>query len=613
MKYLKALLILTLPFLSHAQDRWQQRVEYYMEIDMDVEANQFAGDQTLKYFNNSPDTLDRVFFHLYYNAFQPGSMMDVRSRTLPDPDSRVKDRIYHLGEDEIGYHKIQSLKQDGKKLSYSIDGTVMIVDLKKPILPGQSTTFSMQFESQVPAQIRRTGRDNKEGVRFSMAQWFPKIAEYDRSGWHTHPYIAREFFSPWGDYEVKITIDSAYVVAATGVLQNPQEIGKGYSEATPSGEKLTYHYLAENVHDFVWAADEDYAHDVVQMREGLEFHYFYQKDTLVENWKDLQTYMKKALPFIEENFGEYAYPVYSVIQGGDGGMEYPMATLITGHRKLRSLVGVTIHEMMHSWYQMMLATNESYYAWMDEGFTTYSSNIVEDYLFNPHYPATNPHASNMRGYRKLVDSGKEEPLTTHSDMFSTNRAYLTAAYSKGAITVRQLEGIVGVENLRKGLLEYYKQWRFKHPDMIDFMRVIEKQSEIELDWYFDFWVKTTKSIDYGITQVYESKGKTNIHLQRVGEMPMPIDVKVTKKDGTETTYNIPLSLMRGAKPLAEEAERLTNWPWVYPYYTFEIEVPLDDIKTIEIDPEQYNADMDLKNNVYPFHSSSIELNGVIQE
>ncbi|SHK74575.1 Peptidase family M1 [Reichenbachiella agariperforans] len=613
MKYIKALMILLVPVMSLAQDRWQQRVEYKMEIDMDAASNRFTGDQTLKYYNNSPDTLTRVYFHLYYNAFQPGSMMDVRSRTLPDPDRRVKDRIYKLEENEIGYHKIESLKQNGKKLSYTIDGTVMIVDLKKPILPRSTAEFSMKFESQVPLQIRRTGRDNAEGVRLSMAQWFPKIAEYDRAGWHTHPYIAREFYSPWGDYDVKITIDSAYNIGATGVLQNTSEVGKGYGAGRPTAEKMTYHFKAENVHDFVWAADPDYQHDVVDMKEGLQFHYFYQGDTLVQEWKDLQVYMKKALPFIEENFGEYPYPVYSVIQGGDGGMEYPMATLITGHRSARSLVGVTVHEMMHSWYQMMLATNESYYSWMDEGFTTYASNLVMDYLFNEKYPAINPHGANMRGYRRLVEAGKEESLTTHSDFFSTNWAYGTAAYSKGAITLRQLEYVVGSENLRAGLLQYYKEWRFKHPDMLDFQKIIEKQSGIELDWYFDFWVKTTKSIDYAITQVYASAGKTNIHLQRIGEMPMPVDVKVTMLDGSEQWYHIALGLMRGAKPIAKNAEQLTNWPWVYPYYTFSIDLPLAQIKSIQIDPDEFTADMDPENNAYPFKSSTVELKGVIQE
>nr|WP_255397269.1 M1 family metallopeptidase [Reichenbachiella sp. 5M10] len=613
MRILKIWMMVFLPTLAMAQDRWQQRVEYKMEIEMDAEANRFTGVQELKYFNNSPDTLDRVYYHLYFNAFQPGSMMDVRSRTLPDPDRRVKDRIYHLDEEEIGFHHIQSLKQDGKKLDYTIDGTIMIVYLRKPILPGATTVFDMTFDSQVPLQIRRTGRDNSEGVRLSMAQWYPKMAEYDRSGWHTHPYIAREFYAPWGDFDVKISIDSAYTVAATGLLQNAGQIGKGYSDATPSSSRLTYHFKADNVHDFVWAADQDYAHDIVQMREGLVFHYFYQKDTLVDTWKGMQTYIKKAMPFIEEHFGAYGYSSYSVIQGGDGGMEYPMATLITGHRNLGSLVGVTIHEMMHSWYQMMMATNESYYAWMDEGFTTYASNLTMDYLFNPNYPKMNPHAANMRGYRRLVESGAEEPLTTHSDMFSTNAAYSTAAYSKGAITVRQLEYIVGTENLQAGLLQYYKQWRFKHPDMLDFQKVIEKQSDIELDWYFDFWVKTTKTIDYSINQVYAQDRKTHIQLERIGEMPMPVDIKVTTQSGDEKWYHISLGLMRGAKPIAKGAEQLTNWPWVYPYYSFEIDMPLSEIAKIEVDPYQYTADMNTENNVYPLKSSTVELKGVIQE
>lgn len=149
--------------------------------------------------------------------------------------------------------------------------------------------------------------------------------------------------------------------------------------------------------------------------------------------------------------------------------------------------------------------------------------------------------------------------------------------------------------------------------MLDFQKIIEKQSGIELDWYFDFWVKTTKSIDYAITQVYASAGKTNIHLQRIGEMPMPVDVKVTMLDGTEQWYHIALGLMRCAKPIAKNAEQLTNWPWVYPYYTFSIDLPLAQIKSIQIDPDEFTADMNPENNAYPFKSSTVELKGVIQE
>src|SRR5699024_8313059 len=174
-----------------------------MEVDMDVENYRYTRIQTLEYTNNSPDTLHRVFYHLYFNAFQPNSEMDIRSRSIIDPDPRVKDRISKLEPHEIGYTRPTKLSQNGKEISYSEHGTLLRVNLDEPILPGETTTFYMEWESQVPVQIRRSGRDNAEGVALSMTQWFPKIAAYDEEGWHADPYIGREFYSVWGDSDVK--------------------------------------------------------------------------------------------------------------------------------------------------------------------------------------------------------------------------------------------------------------------------------------------------------------------------------------------------------------------------------------------------------------------------
>ena len=197
-------------------DRWQQRVKYTMDIDMNVQTNQFTGKQKLEYSNNSPDTLTRVFYHLYFNAFQPNSMMDARSRILgqtffgnqQDWDPRVKDRILNLKPDEIGYHKIISLKMNGRSQQFVMQETILEVKLDKPILPKSKVVFEMEFESQVPLQVRRSGRDNPATrVRYSMSQWYPKICEYDYEGWHPTPYVAREFYGVWGDFDVTITID----------------------------------------------------------------------------------------------------------------------------------------------------------------------------------------------------------------------------------------------------------------------------------------------------------------------------------------------------------------------------------------------------------------------
>jgi hypothetical protein len=260
MKYSVLILaLLNANFIVAQSPYWQQRVEYNMKIDFDVEKHQFEGQQELTYYNNSPDTLYRAYWHLYFNAFQPGSMMDVRSRTIPDPDKRVSSRIFRLSPEEIGFHKINRLTQNGEPLNFKVQNTILEVVLDEPIPPGSSSRFEMNFESQVPVQIRRSGRNNEEGVDYSMSQWFPKLAEYDEMGWHTHPYVGREFYAPWGDYEVHITIDEDYVIGATGVLQNPNEIGKGYEEngttvAPARKGKRTWKFSAENVHDFVWGA-----------------------------------------------------------------------------------------------------------------------------------------------------------------------------------------------------------------------------------------------------------------------------------------------------------------------------------------------------------------------
>ena len=233
------LLLLSIQFIIAQPERWQQRVQYKMDIDFDVKKHQFNGNQTIKYTNNSPDTLDRIFYHLYFNAFQPGSMMDVRSRTISDPDPRVDDRIFKLTPDEIGFHKISALSQDGIPLKFEMVETILEVKLAKPILPGKTTTLDMSFSSQVPLQIRRSGRNNAEGIDYSMAQWYPKLCEYDYQGWHANPYIGREFYGVWGDFDVTLHIDANYMVGGTGYLQNPYQIGKGYTQntVTPKPDK----------------------------------------------------------------------------------------------------------------------------------------------------------------------------------------------------------------------------------------------------------------------------------------------------------------------------------------------------------------------------------------
>lgn len=588
----------TKPVKATAQNNngyWQQHVDYTMDIDMNVKTYQYKGNQKLVYTNNSPDVLDKVFYHLYFNAFQPNSQMDIRSRNIADPDGRVGDRISTLSPSEIGYIKVNSLKQNGAAVRHETVGTILEVTLNQPIQPGESVTFDMLFDAQVPKQIRRSGRDSKEGVALSMTQWYPKMAEYDFEGWHTPPYIGREFHGVWGNFEVTLHIDKNYVVGGSGYLQNPQEVGHGYEKKgeqlnLPSGNKLTWKFTAPNVHDFTWAADPEYIHDTYKMDNGIDLHFLYKKTlepVFLENWKKLQPKTAELMEYFSTNIGQYPYKQYSVIQGGDGGMEYAMCTLITGKRKWGSLFGVTAHELAHTWFQFLLATNESKHPWMDEGFTTYISNKAENEILGE--GKENPHEGSYRGYNYVVKNNIEEPLSTHADRYHTNTAYGVASYSKGNIFLSQLEYIIGAENVAKTLKKYFEDFSFKHPIPNDIKRTAEKVSGIHLDWYLNEWTQTTHTIDYGIKSV---NGK-EVALERIGKMPMPLDVEVTYTDGSKELFNIPLRMMRGEKK--SSATKLEDWTFAHPTYSFSTS---KEVKSVEIDPSKLMADVNSENNTF---------------
>ncbi len=642
MKKLFKILFISFPFFSSAQLSsvivpspyyWQQRVKYDMTIDVNAAANQFSGKQKLEYWNNSPDTLTRVFYHLYWNAFQPGSMMDMRSQRQgimqsprgADWDNRVKDRIANLQSNEIGYQKIISLKMNGITQKYKVLETILEVTLDKPIAPKTKVVFEMEFESQVPIQVRRSGRNSSEGVRFSMSQWYPKLCEYDKEGWHPTPYVGREFYGVWGDFDVKISIDKNFVIGGTGYLQNADKVGYGYEKKgtkviRPAGNKLLWHFYAPNVHDFVWAADPEFIHQTKMIRDSLVLHSFYKinADSIKKQWANLTTSLKTELgnkpdnyvefyksqwerlledaavtfPFIDSVAGKYPYKQFSFIQGGDGGMEYPMATLINGAGPDN-----WVHELLHNWYYGVLATNESLYSWMDEGFATFIENKVVNYFMQD---STSPHASTYAAYLQWVKSGKEEALTTHADHFNLNYGYLIASYIKGCVFLEQLGYITGAAVRDKILIEYFNQWKFKHPDVNDFLKIAEKQSGMKLDWYKEYWINSTRTIDYSIDSLWSENKMTKIRLKKIGLMPMPVDCQLSFKDGTREMHSIPMYLQFGAKQNewgnAISFKSYDAWKWTHDTFIIETSRKLTDIISVEIDPSQRMADVERKNN-----------------
>ena len=620
-----ALLTMLLSVQLFAQpERWQQQINYKIDASLDVQKNTVKGTEEILYTNNSTDTLRKVYFHMYWNAFQPNSNMDVRSRELgkttftnrrgdevKDWDMRVRDRIQNLKPEEYGIQKVNTITINGKSQQLIEHETILEVVLSQPVLPKSVVKMNVQFEAQVPVQVRRSGRDNKEGVRYSMSQWYPKMVEYDYQGWNTNPYIAREFYGVWGNYDVTLRMDKTYMVGGTGTLQNPT------APLDKDGNKV-WHFKGNTIHDFVWFADNNFKHLSKEVRKGLTLHVYYKaKDAKSDSaWANVLWAAEKALPYMEKKMGAYPYPQYSFIQGGDGGMEYAMATLLAGPG-----LGTVFHEWIHSWYQHILGSNESLFAWMDEGFTSYGEEMVSHY-YETNFATQSPYISeaakkqiqvnldrqskllpavqngNYSGYIALAKSGYEEPMSTHADHFNTNYAYSSAAYSKGGTFLGLLGYVMGEAKRDQLMLNYYNTWKFKHPNVNDFIRVAEKTSGLQLQWLKEYWVNSTKTIDYGLNDIQVSGNAALISIQRLGKFPMPVEVVVTYKDGTSELHYMPLDLMLGGKAQEGSMKQINHpeWKWTHPTYTFESTQPLGAIKSIEIDPSQRMPDINRSNN-----------------
>ncbi|MAV05529.1 MAG: peptidase M1, partial [Candidatus Pelagibacter sp.] len=374
-------LFLSLFFINsiQSQNYWQQEVDYKITVDINAKNNSYKGDQEIIYTNNSLDTLNKVFFHLYFNAFRKGSDMAVRLNNGDDINTRFDLDISKLKPEEEGFLGVTNLKQDNVNVETYLSDTILEVTLASPLLPGSSSVFTMDFKGQVPVTIRRAGRDSPMGVKFSMAQWYPKMSEYDYEGWNTAPYTGREFHGVWGDFDVTIKIDEEYIVASSGYLQESDP--SNFKLGIKSGKKRIWNFLAPKVHDFTWAADPDYIHDIYEGANGVQLNFYYKNDPeIIENWKALQPITAELLKFFNKNIGTYPYKQYSVVQGGDGGMEYSMLTLVNYGKDFVPLVSVTSHELAHAWFQGVLATNEMNHEWMDEGSASFFGDLAESFV-----------------------------------------------------------------------------------------------------------------------------------------------------------------------------------------------------------------------------------------
>ncbi len=593
-------------FQAQQNAYYQQAAQYKMDIDVNAEKFTYEGNQTLNYSNNSPDELNVVYFHLYWNAFKPNSMMDQRvAGQGKNGDSRLQkdgiSRLASIPKDQEGAQNIHWIKQNGKELKFEIQETVMKVYLNESIKPNTKTTFTMEWDAVIPQQIRRSGRNNREGVDMTMSQWYPKIAEYDYDGWATFDYVGREFHAPFADFDVNIKINKDYVIGAGGTLLNPNEV-KGYDASANikvDKNKATWRWTAKNMLDFAWAADKDYSVESFDVPEGPKVFFVYQKNDKTKVWSEAKPYVTKYFQIMNSRFGKYAYPSYAFIQGGDGGMEYGMCTMILGESKnIEDLMGLMVHEGSHSWYQQMLATNEPLRPWMDEGFTSYAESIVMHQLFPPTDERPNPFVDKINAYRGIVQKKIEEPAVWLGDHHDNGTAYSFASYVKGELYLVQLGYIVGEQNLEKIMSEYFNEWNMKHPTDRDFLHIAQKVSGMDLKWFHHYWINTTKTIDYGIKDIQYDKKSTTITLLNNGQVPMPIDFSVMTTDKKIITYQIPMNMTHTWKQKDGYGDFTTEkyWPWTQKEYTFTIPYTKSQLSLLGIDFSQRMADINPENN-----------------
>ncbi len=617
-------------------DYWQQDVAYKIYATINEKTDIITGKEELVYWNNSTDTLKVVYFHLYQNAFQPGSYYD---------------NLYHNNGQEPKYGKyeeqglgttIDYISLDGQVVETTLDNSILIVHLNEPILPNTRHTFDINFKTYYDNGTvrRRMKYFNSYGKKqYNGCHWYPRISAYDKKfGWTTDQHLGREFYGDFGTFDITLNFANDYVVAASGKLQNESEVlpedlrakldiknfadkpyGQKPSIITPyeEGVRKEWHFYAENVHDFAFTANPHYRIGEAEWN-GIKTYGFVQEPH-ASKWQNAAEYAAKVIQVYSEDIGMYGYHKMIVADARDG-MEYPMLTLDGGSDP--SYRGLLAHEIGHNWFYGMMNSNETYRAFMDEGFTQFLTSWAEEKI-DGKYLVTNPPSSKYikkfrepreiredeayYGYMRDAVLGNDPQLNTHSDGFNgaiRHGGGYGHVYSKTAVMLYNLQYVLGDELFLEAMQYYFEKWSFCHPYPEDFRQSFIEYTHADLNWFFDQWLETNKSIDYGIHKVKRVKDEENtfnITFNRKGRMQMPLDFQVKDKENRTFDYYIPNQYFeKGTK--ATTLPKWTGWDKLHPTYTAKITLPEAykgkkvKIKDVVIDPTERLADVNIFDN-----------------
>ena len=595
---------------------WQQRVDYTIRASLDTATHTLGGRETIRYTNNSPDTLRYVWLQVDQNIYRE----DSRGATINPTDTRWAAGGFQGGYTITAFDAVGSLRPGARtqalprrSLRTTVNGTVLRVDLDRPLAPGGTATWDVAFSFQIPEHgSDRTGRRQYGGRwLYEIAQWFPRMAVYDDArGWNTEQYLGQgEFYLEYGDIDFTVTVPRSYVVAGTGTLLNPvdmltaterarlaraqhadstvaiiarEEAGQSATRPAGASPTLSWHFTAKNVRDVAWAAAPNFVWDASSWN-GVLLQSYYPPDANPD-WANATAYARHTIKHYSEKWFPYPYPTAITIAGPVGGMEYPMIVFCGSRAGDRSLFGVTTHELGHQWFPMIVGSNERLYAWMDEGFNTFI-NVYSARTF--YHDTTGSGGSGIDNWAQFAASGRDQaPSILPADRVP---GYLlgAAAYSKPAVGLFVLRQSLLGDSTRfdTAFREYIRRWAFKHPTPADFFRTMNDALGEDLSWFWRGWFYRTDVVDVAVDSVKtrtDSAGAkfADVFLSSPGQLPVPVELQLGFADGTSEQVHMPVEM------------------WYLGNHYVYVRQLRSDLTKVEVDPGHYLPDVRRENNVW---------------
>ncbi|MEJ2882889.1 M1 family metallopeptidase [Pedobacter sp. GR22-6] len=589
---------------------WQNKVDYSITANLDEAANKVSGTVTITYKNNSPDKLPFLWLQLDQNLFAPES----RGNSLIAAGSRYGAR----GEKLEGGYKIEGLSVVQKlkpvKFTSLIEDTRMQIRLAEPLAAnGDVVTIKMNFAFVVPVNgSDRMGHlTTKNGEIFSIAQWFPRMCVYDDVlGWNTLPYWgAGEFYCEYGDIDFSITAPASHIVMGSGELLNPQEVFtptqlqrwnaakssdqtiaiRSESEVNdpksrPAKDKLTWKYKIKNTRDAAWGSSKAFVLDAARInlpsgKKALAVAAHPVESNGKDGYGRAAEYVKASIEHYSNKWFEYPYPMAINVASNVGGMEYPGIVFCGWKAKNESAWGVIDHEFGHTWFPMIVGSNERKYGWMDEGFNTFINGISSAEFNKGEYKQQPEDMHKVAEY--LQNPGLEYIMLTPDAMKERNIG--VNLYSKPGWGLDILRNeVLGADRFDYAFKNYIEQWAFKHPTPFDFFRSMENAAGEDLSWFWRGWFLENWKMDQAINGVTETKrdGKSvyNITIANLEQMPMPVILEVTRKSGKKEIIRLPVDIW------------MRNTQWTIPYVSDE------EITAVVLDPAKVLPDVNSSNN-----------------